>query len=198
MGGSGKNQTPSPEVTQGMLANQSALVKIAQQEAQQGQQLYSLTEPGLQTAETEYEALASGDPGAVLRFTSPATQQVSQATSAAKENILRTTPPGGEKNLALENADVAQGSQVGRIAAGAVTGAPNALASLAGQGISQSISAAGTGVGAYSAGTSALSSLGNMQLEEQQIQAQQKGGLLGSLTSLAQSGMEVGTMLALA
>jgi hypothetical protein len=198
MGGGKGSSTPSPEVTSGLLQNENALTQIAQQQETNAQGLYSLTEPGLQTAENQYQTLAAGDPGAILRATAPATQQVTQATQGAKANILRTTPAGGEKNLALENADVAQGSQIGQIASGAVAGAPNALATLAGQGVGESISAAGTGISGLSSANQGLSSLGNMQIEEQQIQAQQKGSVLGAFSSLAGVGGELGSASILA
>src|SRR5208337_2255166 len=92
-----------------------------------------------------------------------------------------------EKNLALEQVEQQRGAAVGSTASQAYLNAPNALANLAGQGIQQSISSAGTGIGAYSAGTTALGTLGNQQLEEQQISAQQKGSSFGALSNLGGS-----------
>jgi len=96
--GKGGPSGPSPEVEQGMLQNQSALVKIAQGQAKNAEQLYQLTEPGLATAENFYETLASGDPGAIMRAISPAAQQVNEASVGAKSNIMANAPSGGEKN----------------------------------------------------------------------------------------------------
>lgn len=196
--GKGSSSGVDPAVQQGMLSNQSALVQIAQGQAKNAEQLYQLTEPGLITAEDFYSTLASGDPGAILRAISPGAQQVSEAATGARANIMANEPAGGEKNLALEQVDVGEGAQIGKMASGATVNAPNALAQLAGQGVGESISAAGTGISGYSAGSQTLASLGNLDIQEQQIQAEQKGNVLGSATGLAQTGMEVGTALALA
>lgn len=192
-GGKGGGDGLSPEVQQGMLSNQSALVKIAQGQAHNAEQLYNLTEPGLVTAENFYETLSSGDPGAIMRAIAPATQQVSEASAGAKSNIMANAPAGGEKNLALDMVDVSRGAEIGHLAGGATTGAPNALASLAGQGIGESISAAGTGISGLSAANQGLTSLGGMQIQEQQIQAEQKGNMMGMLGGLASTGAEVAT-----
>lgn len=173
----GKSQGLSPEVEAGQLQNSQALVKIAQEQAAHGTQLFNLTEPGLASAENFYSTLSTGDPYAIARAIAPATQQITQATESAKKNILQNAPAGGEKNLALEQADVARGSEVGKLASGAYTGSFNALAQLAGQGVGESISAAGTGISGFSAANQGLSQLGQEQI-------QQKGAQLGALTSL--------------
>lgn len=182
--GKGNTGSVDPAVQEGMLSNQSALVKIAQGQAHNAEQLYNLTEPGLVTAENFYETLASGDPGAIMRAISPAAQQVSEATAGAKSNILANSPAGGEKNLALEMTDVSRGAEVGKLAAGATTGAPNALATLAGQGVGESISAAGTGISGLSAANQGLASLGGLQMQGEQIQAEEKGNVLGAIGQL--------------
>lgn len=180
-----------------MLENQSALVKIAQTQSKEGQDIFNIAAPGLAQAEEFYQALERGDPASILKATAPATQQITEATEGAKRNILMSTPPGGEKNLAIENADVAQGANIAKLTSSAVANAPNALAQLAGQGVGESISAAGTGISGLSAASQTLSSLGNLQLEGQKLAAEQKGSVLGSVTSMAQTGMEVGALLAL-
>ena len=190
-GGKGKggssNNGLDPEVQKGLLENETALVNIAQQQSLNAQKLFGLTEPGLVTAENYYETLASGDPYAIMRATAPAAQQVGEATAGAKANIMANAPPGGEKALALEMTDVARGSKLADLTSGAFTGAPNALAQLAGQGIGESISSAGTGLSGLSSAESALASLGGLQLQSQQIQAEQKGNVLGSISGLAGS-----------
>lgn len=191
--GKGAPAGPSPEVEKGMLDNQSALVKIAQGQAKNAEQLYNLTEPGLVTAENFYETLASGDPGAIMRAISPAAQQTSEAAAGAKRNIMDNAPSGGEKNLALEMVDVGRGAEVAHLASGATVGAPNALAQLAGQGVGESISAAGTGISGFSSANQGLASLGNMQIQEQQIQAEQKGQMMGGIGSLVGAGAQLGS-----
>jgi len=167
-----------------MESNQSALVNIAQGQAKNAEQLYQLTEPGLQIAEDKYQALASGDPAAIMQAIAPAAQQTAQATAGAKSNILANSPAGGEKNLALEATDINRGAQIASAASGATLAAPNALGQLAGQGVGESISAAGTGISGLGTANSGLASLGQLQIQSQQLQAQEKGqqfGMLGSL-----------------
>jgi hypothetical protein len=180
----GKGGGLSDQVQQGMLQNQDALVKIAQSQATNAQQLYKTTEPGLAKAEDFYTALASGDPGAIMRAIGPATEQIQQSAEGATRSILETAPAGGEKNLALSEVQAGKGAAVGDVATKAYLQAPNALATLAGQGVGESISAAGTGISGYSAGSQTLGSLGSLQIEQAQLQSQQKGATLGALGSL--------------
>lgn len=183
MGGKGGsnsgNSGPSEAVYEGMLKNSTALVDIAQGQAKHADTLFNLTEPGLKTAEDFYQTLAAGDPAAILKATAPISQQAAKSAAGAKANILATSPEGGERNLALEAVDVNRGATVSSAASGAVLGAPNALASLAGQGVGESISAAGTGISGIASANQGLSSLGNIQLGQEQIHAQEKGNLLG-------------------
>lgn len=183
MGKGGSTPGISPGVQQGLLSNENALVQIAQQQSGNAEQLYKLTEPGLVTAENFYETLASGDPGAIMRAIAPTAQAASSAATGAKSNIMANAPPGGEKNLALEQVDVNRGAEIAKTASGASLAAPNALGQLAGQGVGESISASGAATGALSAGSSTLGSLGGLQLQGQQLQMEQKGQQLGVLGS---------------
>lgn len=124
-----------------------------------------------------------------MQAISPAAQQINEASAGARKNILESPGGGGEKNLALEQVDVNKGADIGRMAGGAYTGSFNALGQLAGQGIGESQGATGQATSAYSAGSSTLSSLGNLQLEDAQLQMQQKGQSLGAFGSLAQTGI---------
>jgi hypothetical protein len=168
----------SPSVEAGELANSTALTQIAQQQSANSQTLFNESNPGFQTAENFYGALATGSPSAISTAISPAVQQISQATTGAKQNIMNNAPAGGEKNLALEQADVSQGAEVGKAATGSFLGSFNALASLAGQGTGESISSAGTAISGYSSANQGLDALGQQQIA-------QKGAQLGALTSLA-------------
>jgi hypothetical protein len=174
----------TPTVTSGLQQNEDALVSIAQSQNQNSQTLFNEANPGFQSAENFYGTLASGDPYAIARAVAPQTQQIAQATAGAKQNIMNNAPSGGEKNLALEQADVSQGAQVGQVSSGAVSGSYNALASLAGQGTGESISAAGTGISGLNSANSALTSLGGLQMQQYQVQQQAKGQQLGALSSL--------------
>lgn len=158
-------------------ANATALTGIAQQNQANSQSLFNASFPGFQQAENHAMDIASGDPGAIAGAIAPAAQQITQATNQAKANIMRTGPAGGEKNLALENADVNQGAQIGNAAAGSYLGSFNNLAGLAGQGVGESSNAANTAVSGYNSSNQGLGTLGNQQI-------QQKGAQLGALTSL--------------
>lgn len=179
----------SPAVQSGELANADALTTIAQQSASNSQLLFNQTEPGLQTAENFYGALATGSPSAISTATAPQVQQITQATQGAKQNILNNAPAGGEKNLALENADVSQGAEVGKVTSGAVAGSYNALAQLAGQGVGESISGTSNAISGYNSANQGLGQLGQLQIE-------QKGAQLGALTSLAGDAATVGAAFA--
>jgi hypothetical protein len=198
-GGGGNSSTSglSPEIQQGLLANQTALVDIAKGQAANAESLFNLTEPGLKKAEDFYGTLAAGDPAAILRATAPIAEQTAQSAAGSKSNILVTAPSGGERNLALESVDVNRGATVGRAATGEVLQAPRSLAQLAGQGVGESISAAGTGISGLAAGNQALSSLGGIEVQNRQVNAEEKGSVLGSLSSLAGTGVEAGALLAL-
>ena len=179
----------SSNVTSGLSSNSTALSSIATQQNANASQLYGEAYPGFAKAEDFYTALSSGDPSAISRAISPATQQITQSADAAKANILRSGPAGGEKNLALEQVDVNRGAQVGKTATEGYLGSFNALASLAGQGISESNAATGLGIGATTASSQSLSSLGGMQIQEQQIKAEEKGSMLSAIADLGSAGI---------
>lgn len=175
----------SSGVTEGEQKNSDALTAIAQQQNQRSDQLFQEANPGFKQAESFYGSLSTGDPGKIAQAISPAVQQIGQATAGAKQNIMNNAPSGGEKNLALEQADVQQGAQVGQAATGSYLNSFNALAQLAGQGTGESISSAGTAISGYNSANQGLNQLGNQQI-------QQKGAQLGALTSLGSDAATVG------
>lgn len=181
-----------------MLQNQQALVALAKEQNQRAGQLFGTSFPGFNTAEQVTQALATGDPAAIERLTAPAAQSAAQTAAGTKANILATSPAGGEKQLALEAVDVGRGAEVARAATGATTEAPRALAALAGQGIPESTASAGTAISGLSSAEQGLASLGGLQLQSQQIQAEEKGNVLGAVTGLAGAGAELGSAAILA
>jgi hypothetical protein len=190
--GGAKGGGLSDSTQSAMVSDENALVGIAKAQDAHSQQLYNQTEPGLAQAESFYQSLASGDPGAIMRAIAPGAQQINQATAGAKKNIMENAPSGGEKNLALEMADVNKGAQVGGMASSAFLNAPNALTQIAGQGVGESISAAGTGISGLSAASSSSASLGDMQIKNQQLKDQEKGSTLGALGSIGLDAAKVG------
>jgi hypothetical protein len=191
---SGKGSTPgiSPATQTALTTDETALVGLAGQQASNAQQIYNLEEPGLQQSTDFYSSLASGDPAAIMRAIAPTAQATSQATAGAKANIMANDPAGGEKNLALELADVGRGRQIASTASGASLGAENALAKLGTQGIGLSEGAAGQAIGAYGAASQSTVNSGQLQLQSQQLQMEQKGQSLWPVSLLASGGTKGG------
>lgn len=170
---------------------QSAQTSLAQQMAAtgkastaEGATLFNLGLPGLEQSESYYGKLASGDPAALARANAPAIQGITQSSDAAKKNIIQDNPRGGERNLALEEADISKGSQISSLTTGSYTGAFGSLAGLGGQNISQGTSATATGL-------QGMNAAANQYGQLQQLQSEQKATQLGFITSLAGSGAEV-------
>lgn len=185
VGKGGDTNGVSPEIQQGELNNSNQLVALAQQQGANSQQLYNASFPGFQQAENFYSTIATGDPGKIAAATAPAVQQIDAATTSAKQNILNNSPNGGEKNLALEQADVARGAKVGDVTSQGYLNSFNALASLAGQGVGEGISSAGTGISGFNSANSGLGQIGQQQIQQQQLQQQAKGATLGAVGGLA-------------
>ncbi len=174
-GGGMSNQ--QAEQAQAHLA--TSLSGLLQQQQGQSNQLFQTAFPGMQHAEQFYGALASGSPNLLATVTAPAAQQVAAATAGAQKNILENAPSGGERNLALENANVAQGAQIGQLASQGYLSAQNALASLGGQGVGLGQGAASTAIGAAQAAGQQYSNIIQQNI-------QQKGATLGAFGSLGQ------------
>jgi hypothetical protein len=189
---SGKGSTPgiSPATQTALTTDESALVGLAGQQAQNSQQIYNLEEPGLVQATDFYSELASGSPAAIMRAIAPTAQAASQATAGAKANIMANDPAGGEKNLALEMTDVNRGRQIASTASGASLGAENALAKLGTQGIGLSEGAAGTAISGYGAAAGSTAQLGGLELQSQQLQMEQKGQSLWPVGALLSGGQK--------
>jgi hypothetical protein len=161
------------------------LTAIATSQNANAQTLFNESNPGFAQANQFYETMASGDPYAIARAAAPATQQIATATAGAKSNIMNNAPAGGTKALALENADVSQGAQVGKVASEGYLGSFNALAKLSGQGIGASGSMTGQAMQGYGAASQIQSGVIQQNM-------QQKGQTLGAYSSLTQDLMTGG------
>ena len=160
-------------------ADQQAQASLAQQmaatgatEAAEGSSLFNMALPGLEQSEAYYGKLASGDPNALARANAPAVQAITQSSDSAKKNIMQDNPKGGERNLALEEADLSKGAQIGQLETGSYTSAFGSLAGLGGQNVSQGTSAQSSGVQGMNA---AANQYGNIQQLNAQNKAQQVG-----------------------
>lgn len=191
MGGKGGGDTSTQAIQQQQVDNSKALVTLAQQQGANSNSLFGASFPGFGSAEQFYQSLATGDPYQISRAIAPAAQQINAATAGARQNIMNNTPAGGERNLALDQADLNQGAQVGSTGANGYLNSFNALAQLAGQGVNQSIGAAGTGISGYGQANSGLNQAG-------QLGIQQKGASLGALGSLGEDAAKLGAAAILA
>jgi hypothetical protein len=155
------------------------------------QALYDTTAPGITTAENYYQTLAKGDPNSIYKAIAPAATQVSAASDAAKKNINDTMPRGGEKLLAMEQADIAKSSQIGNLLTQSYTSSFPALANLGGQGVGLSVNQMSNAIAALGG---ASNTYGNVAQE----QSAGKAATMGFLGSLAGAGGEVGSAAAFA
>jgi len=142
-------------------------------------QLFDLTFPGMQTAESYYQTLASGDPTAIQRAIAPATERINMASQAAQEQIRNEMPRGGTQQLAIEEAGISRAGQVGNLATQAYTGAFPALAALAGQGIGLSVNELSNAIASAQGAGQTLGAAGQQAAQGKASTS----GLLGSLAT---------------
>lgn len=162
--------------------------QTGQQSAAEGSKLFNLALPGLEQSEAYYGKLASGDPAALARANAPAIQQIGKATDSAKKNIIQDNPRGGERNLALEEADITKGAQISNLTTGSYVGSFGSLAGLGGQNVSQGTAATGTGL-------QGMNAAANQYGQLQQLNNEQKATQLGFISSLAGAGATLGAAL---
>lgn len=180
--GKQSGESQSLQNAQTNLAN--VMATTGQQSAQEGSTLFNLALPGLEQSEAYYGKLASGDPLALARANAPTIQQITGNTQSAEKNIVQDMPRGGERNLALEEANLSQGAQISQLTTGSYTGAFGSLAGLGGQNVSQ-------GNAATSTGLQGMNAAANQYGQLQQLSQEQKGSQLGFITSLVGTGAEL-------
>jgi hypothetical protein len=163
------------------LANQMSATGA--QQTQEGSQLFNLALPGLEQSEAYYNKLGSGDPQALARANAPAIAGITQATNSAKAGIVQDNPRGGERNLALEEADLSKGAQIGNLTTSSYAQSFPSMASLGGQNVSQGTAA--TGVGLQGMGAAANQYQGLLSNN-----AADKASTMGFFGSLAGAGAE--------
>ena len=172
-------------------ADASAIQGLAQQmtatgaqSAAEGSQLFSLALPGLTQAESVLrKACQRFTPQALATANAPAIAGITQATGAAEKSIVQDNPRGGQTNLALEQAKLSQGAQIGNLTTQSYTNAFPSLAGLGGQNVSQGTAATGVGLQGMQGATFQYGNLMN-------INAQDKASTLGFFGSLAGAGAE--------
>jgi hypothetical protein len=169
------------EQSQDALANQMAATGAT--ETAQGSQLFNMALPGLEQSEAYYGKLASGDPNALATANAPAVQAITQSTNSAKQNIMQDNPRGGERNLALEDADLSKGAQIGQLETGSYTSSFGSLAGLGGQNVGQ-------GTAATSSGLQGMNAAANQYGNIQQINAANKAQTMGAGSDLAGTALQ--------
>jgi hypothetical protein len=165
--------------------------QLAQQQEQQSASLFNTAFPGFQTAESYYQALASGDPSKIFQAVAPAIQQISQNTAGEKEQIRQNMPRGGQENLALSEADISKTAQIGGLEQTAYTGSFPALASMGSTGIGLSNNEIANAISAFSGASTTYANVAEQQ-------AQGKGASKGFMGDVAQAGGEIGAAALLA
>src|SRR5580700_2836262 len=119
------------QASQANLAN--IMASTGQQSAKEGSTLFNLALPGLEKSESYYGKLSSGDPNALARANAPAIQGITAQSNQAKQNIMQDNPRGGERGLALEEADISKGAQISNLTTGSYLNSFGSLANLGGQ-----------------------------------------------------------------
>lgn len=172
-------QSGESQALQNAQANLAdTMAATGKQSAAEGSTLFNLALPGLEQSETYYSKLASGDPAALARANAPAIQQITQQSNSAKKNIIQDMPRGGERNLALEEADITKGAQISNLTTGSYLQSFGSLAGLGGQNVSQGNAATSTGLQGMNAAANQYGNLG-------QLQNEQKATQLGFWSSMA-------------
>lgn len=174
--GKPSGESQSLQNAQTTLAN--TMSQTGQQSANEGATLFNLGLPGLQQSESYYTKLSSGDPAALATANAPAIQGITEQSAGAKKNIVQDNPRGGERNLALEEADISKGAQISNLTTQSYTGSFGSLAGLGGQNVSQGNAATGTGL-------QGMNAAANQYGQLQQLGNEQKATQLGFISSLA-------------
>jgi hypothetical protein len=151
----------------------------------EGAKLFNLALPGLETANTYYGKLASGDPNALARANAPAIQQITGQADQSLKNIMQNAPRGGARDLAISDAELSKGAQISNLTTQSYTGAFPSLASLGGQNVSQGNQATSTGAQTMNAAANQYGNILQFNNEQKQQQLGLITGLAGSAASFA-------------
>lgn len=172
---------PSQQVQQGQINAANATANLENTLAGEAGQVYSTTEPGLQTAENYYSQIASGNPQAIQSAIAPSLSSIEQSTNTAKQQAMETLPAGGALQEALATAPIQEAGQIGSLVSQTYAGSFPALENMAQTGIAAST---GESSAATNAAATSASAYGNVAEEEAQGKATTMG-LLGSLAGAA-------------
>lgn len=184
--GKPSGESQSLQDAQTSLAQQ--MTATGKQSAAEGSTLFNLALPGLEQSEAYYGKLASGDPAALSRANAPAIQSIGKESASAKKNIVQDMPRGGERNLALEEADITKGAQISNLTTGSYASSFGSLAGLGGQNVGQGTAATATGLQGMNAAANQYGQLGQLQNEQKATQLGFFGSLAGAAGTAAGGG----------
>jgi hypothetical protein len=170
MGGGNNAQTQSTQLAQQQTQTGTSFLNLAQQSLASSQQLE-------QPLINLYSELTSGQPGAVQTALSPQIGHISQNTQQAEANVMRNVAPGAGADAALAQARIQQGQQTAQTENAGINNAFTGLAQIGAQQAGVGLSEAGTGLSGMAGAQQAYG-------VQQQLQAQQKSSLMGTIGSI--------------
>lgn len=106
-------------------------LQLQQQQLAQSQKLIDTGLSAFNPAKDYWTSLLQGGQAAQVAV-APIAEQVQATSEAGQRNILNSLPAGGERNLALAQAKIQQGSDISRLYAGVQPTAASNLGQLAG------------------------------------------------------------------
>jgi hypothetical protein len=171
---------------------QQASTQLAQQQTQTGNQFLGIAQGELaQSAALEqplinfYTGVTNTTPGALQTALAPQLGHISQNTQQAEANVMRSVAPGAGQQAALVQAGVQQGQQIAKTENAAVQNAFTGLAQIG-------ASRAGVGLSEASTGLSGMSGAQQAYGTQQQVQAQEKSSMMGTIGSIVGGAAGVG------
>jgi hypothetical protein len=186
-----KGPSQSVENTQQQLTQEQ--ISLAQNQQAQSSTLFNeIGLPGLQTAKSYYDKLASGDPNSIFTAVAPATEQIDAQTAATVKNIQDTSPRGGTKLLGEEEAKIAGAGQKGNLITQAYTSAFPAEAQLGQGGAGLSVQEVATALQGFQGAGQTTAQLGQEQAAGKAAQLGFFGALAGSGAEIASAGLTSG------
>lgn len=110
----------------------SAQMSIASDQAKRAADSFAAFNRYIQPAASKYSALSGGDRNAAMAVTQPEREQWTSMFPKLQQQLLNSMPPGPARDRALADLNVQMYTTLAGSQAKAVSGAPDALASIAG------------------------------------------------------------------
>ena len=182
--GGGKGPSQSVQNTQQQLTQEQ--IDLAQQQQTNSNTLFTeVGLPGLTTAKSYYDKLASGDPTQIQAAVGPAEGQIDAQTAGTIKNIQDTSPRGGTKLLGEEEAKIAGAGEKGNLITQAYTSAFPAEAQLGGNTTGLSTAQIAQAIQGFQGAGTTTAQLGQEQAAGKASQLAFFGSLAGGAASVA-------------